>query len=74
MYLCTRRISDVPDAAAGRVVVEHVVAVLPEDEGLRLRHLADGAPQLDRAARLVELLAHVGAALVDDLHHRGWGD
>lgn len=60
-----------PDAAPGGVVVQHVVPVPPQDEGLGLRHLADRTLELDGAARLVEFLAHGGAPLVDNVHH--WG-
>ena len=46
------------------VVVEHVVPVPPEDEGLCLRHLTDGAAKLYRAPSFVELLADICAPLI----------
>ena len=59
-----------PYATAGGVVIEHSLAVLPGDVGGRMRHLTDNALELDRAARLVELINHRAAALVHDLDAR----
>lgn len=65
--------SDVPDAPAFRVVVEHAVLVVPDDVGGRLAHdLLHDAFQLDRAAALVELLAHRLVSLVHNLDLRNW--
>jgi hypothetical protein len=59
-----------PYAAAGGVVIEHSLAVLPSYIRGGMRHLTDNALELDRAARFVEFINHRSAALVDDLDAR----
>lgn len=44
-----------PDASPGRVKVEHLAAMHPEDEVLGPRHPRDETPQLQSASEIVEL-------------------
>ena len=54
-----------PDASAGRVVVEQSEPVTPHDVGGRSGHFADDTLEFDGAARLVNLLFDDTAVIVD---------
>ena len=54
-----------PDASAGRVVVEQSEPVTPHDVGGRSGHFADDTLEFDGAARFVNLLFDDAAVIVD---------